>query len=340
MSDGEGIFLTTIKDIAKKAGFSIATVSRVLNNDDNLSVTDSTREKVFQVANQLGYRKKSVQPIIKNIAFLYWLTDKEELEDVYFKTMREEVEKYAKLLNVELTTYKISKGIEQIPKDIEGFIAIGGFSKDELNYLSKITLNGVFIDSTPNPNYFDSVRPDLATITMNAIDYFIAKGHNQIGFIGGTYHDPDTDMEKMDLRERKFREYMREKDLLNEQFIYCNPGFSVNNGYQLMNKAIDQLGEDLPTAFLVAADPIAIGCLQALNEQQIVIPNRVSVIGINNVNVTKYVSPPLTTFHIDIPELSKNAVELLIDRITTNRKYVKTVCISAKLIERKSVNKI
>ncbi|MGW6082695.1 galactan degradation operon transcriptional regulator GanR, partial [Bacillus subtilis] len=108
--------MATIKDIAQEAGFSISTVSRVLNNDESLSVPDETREKIYEAAEKLNYRKKTVRPLVKHIAFLYWLTDKEELEDVYFKTMRLEVEKLAKAFNVDMTTYKIADGIESIPE--------------------------------------------------------------------------------------------------------------------------------------------------------------------------------------------------------------------------------
>ncbi len=76
---------------------------------------------------------------------------------------------------------------------------------------------------------------------MKAIDYFLSKGHTEIGFIGGTYHDPNTDTEKMDIRERKFRRYMEEKGMLNENYIFRNRGFSVENGYNLMKKAILKL---------------------------------------------------------------------------------------------------
>lgn len=330
--------MATIKDVAEKAGYSISTVSRVLNNDESLSVPDETREKIFEVAESLNYRKKTIRTLVKNIAFLYWLTDKEELEDVYFKTMRLEIEKLAKQFNVELTTYKISGGIDAIPENIEGFIAVGSFSDDELTRLRQMTPHGVFIDSTPDPDHFDSVRPDLKQMTRKTVDFLIEKGHEKIGFIGGTYHNPNTDEDEMDVRERTFRDYMREKGLLEEGFIFCRRGFSVENGYHLMDKAVETLGEQLPTAFFTAADPIAVGCLQALNERGVAIPGRVSVIGINNISVAKYVSPPLTTFHIDIKELCKNAIELLLEQILEKRKAVKTLYIGAELVVRKSTN--
>lgn len=330
--------MATIKDIAEKSGYSTSTVSRVLNNDQSLSVSDETREKIYEAAEQLNYRRKTVRLLVKNIAFLYWLTDNEELEDVYFKTMRIELEKMARLYNVELITYKISDGIHQIPDHIEGFIAVGTFSEKELAYLRSITSNGVFLDTSPDPNHFDSVRPDLPQMTRRTIDFLLEKGHTDIGFIGGTYHNPNTDEDELDLRERVFRRYMVKKGLLNEQYIFHRRGFSVDTGYMLMKDAIEQLGDQLPSAFFIAADPIAVGCLQALNEHGIAIPNRVSIISINNISVAKYVSPPLTTFHIDMKEICKNGIQLLLEQVVEKRKLVKTLFIGSELIVRKSTN--
>jgi LacI family transcriptional regulator len=331
-------FMATIKEIAEKSGYSTSTVSRVLNNDQSLSVSDETREKIYEAAEQLNYRRKTVRLLVKNIAFLYWLTDNEELEDVYFKTMRIEIEKMARLYNVELITYKISDGIHQIPDHIEGFIAVGTFSEKELAYLRSITSNGVFLDTSPDPNHYDSVRPDLPQITRKTIDFLVEKGHTEIGFIGGTYHNPNTDEDELDLRERVFRRYMVKKGLLNEQYIFHRRGFSVDTGYTLMKNAIEQLGDQLPSAFFIAADPIAVGCLQALNEYGIAIPNRVSIISVNNISVAKYVSPPLTTFHIDMKEICKNGIQLLLEQVVEKRKLVKTLFIGSELIVRKSTN--
>jgi LacI family transcriptional regulator len=131
---------------------------------------------------------------------------------------------------------------------------------------------------------------------------------------------------------------MEEKGLLKESYIYRRRGFSVDNGYYLMTKAIKELGDDLPTAFFIAADPIAVGCLQALNENQIAIPNRVSIVSINNISIAKYVSPPLTTFHIDTKELCKNAIEMLLEQVVEKRKCVKTLYLGSELVIRKSTN--
>ena len=328
--------MITIKEIAQQAGFSPSTVSRLLSNDPSLSVSPETKQKILNTALSLGYERKYIKTIIEKIALLFWITEIEELEDIYFKDMRLKIEKYANENNMELVTIKKESGISKIPKDINGFIAIGSFSEKEISKLLKITKNGVFIDSNPAPDYYDSVQPNTPSITKKAIDYFIKNGHSNIGFIGGTFHNPNTDLEEKDIREVAFRYYMQKLGYLNEDNIFIEPNFSVDSGYKSAKKAIENLKDKLPTAFFVASDPIAIGVLQALNEYNIPVPSRVSVISINNIDVSKYVSPPLSTFNIDINELCKTAINLLSERIIEDRKLQKTIYLNCELIIRKS----
>ena len=328
--------MITIKEIAQQAGFSPSTVSRLLSNDPSLSVSPETKQKILNIALSLGYERKYIKTIIEKIALLFWITEIEELEDIYFKDIRLKIEKYANENNMELVTIKKESGISKIPKDINGFIAIGSFSEKEISKLLKITKNGVFIDSNPAPDYYDSVQPNTPLITKKAIDYFIENGHSNIGFIGGTFHNPNTDLEEKDIREISFRYYMQKLGYLNEDNIFIEPNFSVDSGYKSAKKAIENLKDKLPTAFFVASDPIAIGVLQALNEYNIPVPSRVSVISINNIDVSKYVSPPLSTFNIDINELCKTAINLLSERIIEDRKLQKTIYLNCELIIRKS----
>ena len=328
--------MITIKEIAQQAGFSPSTVSRLLSNDPSLSVSPETKQKILNTALSLGYERKYIKTIIEKIALLFWITEIEELEDIYFKDMRLKIEKYANENNMELVTIKKESGISKIPKDINGFIAIGSFSEKEISKLLKITKNGVFIDSNPAPDYYDSVQPNTPLITKKAIDYFIKNGHSNIGFIGGTFHNPNTDLEEKDIREVAFSYYMQKIGYFNEDNIFIEPNFSVDSGYKSAKKAIENLKDKLPTAFFVASDPISIGVLQALNEYNIPVPSRVSVISINNIDVSKYVSPPLSTFNIDINELCKTAINLLSERIIEDRKLQKTIYLNCELVVRKS----
>lgn len=330
--------MATLQKIADEANVSITTVSRVLNEDPTLTVREETRDRVYEAAIRLGYKSANFKPLIRNIAFLFWFTEQEELEDVYFKEMRQEIFDQAKLNNFNITMYTIEDGIESVPTDINGFIGVGGFSEEELDYLHSITENGVFIDTTPDMLHYDSVRPDLYQAVDRAIDLFVEGGHTKIGFIGGTFYDRDTKKDMMDSRERRFREQVEKRGLLEEKYIFVKRGFTFKTGIELMKKAIRTLGEDLPSAFLIAADPIAIGSLQELNKQGIKIPTQVSVISINDISLSKFVSPPLTTFYIDMKSLVTNAMQLLVERVVEGRTYRKKLFIETELKVRKSAD--
>lgn len=328
--------MTTLKKVALDAHVSIATVSRILNNDPMLSVTEETRRRVIQSAQKLGYLKKTPRPPIQNIAFLYWLTEQTELEDVYFREMREEIQKEAKKYNVEITTYHIENGIENIPESIQGFIAVGNFKKEELDKLKRITQNGVFIDTSPDTTRFDSVRPDLFEITDQGVNYLIELGHKEIGFIGGTYVDRNLDIDLPDIRENEFRRKMLEVGNLEEKYIFSQRGFTFQTGVDLMENAVEELGDKMPTAFFVASDAIALGCLQVLNKRGYSVPNRVSIISINDISLAKYVTPPLTTFHINMKALVSNAMKLLAEQVIEGRTYRKKLFIESDLVVRKT----
>lgn len=327
--------MATIRDIASDAGVSTTTASRVLNNDPKISVSSETRSKIFCSARKLGYQKKPLHPQGGTVALLYWITDKEELEDIYFKSIRLEVEKQARLRNVTVQKYKSEDGVKAIDPKTSAFFAIGHFSREELDYIHSITPNGVFIDTSPDERLFDSVTSNFPLMIRQMVDYFRSQGHQKIGFIGGRDY-----ANRMDARERAFRDITGEYSILNESWIFITDNFSVNGGYQTAKCAIKQYGDSLPTAFCVASDPIAIGALQAFNEKGWQIPQRVSFFSINNISVTKYVSPPLTTFHIDIPLLCQTAFELLEDRMKTHRTLTKSVMVSASPVFRKSIQKL
>ncbi|WP_314066598.1 LacI family DNA-binding transcriptional regulator [uncultured Vagococcus sp.] len=328
--------MVTIKEIAKQSGYSSSTVSRLLKDDPTLSITSDTKQKILKTALKLGYERAKIQTIMEKVALLFWISDREELEDVYFKQMRLAIETYAQKNNMEICLIKHEDGLEAIPKDINGFIGIGAYSAKEVAYLHQLCPFGVFVDMNPDPDLFDSVQPDTKRITRKAIDYFIENNHQQIGFIGGTYHNPNTESDEMDNREIAFREYMTKKSLLNEAYVFGEKHFSVQDGYDVATHAIETLKGQLPTAFFVASDPIAVGVLQALNEHHVAIPADVAIISVNNIDVAKYVSPPLTTFHIDLDELCKTAIDLLADQLISARVTKKQVFISSELIVRKS----
>lgn len=328
--------MVTIKDISKASGFSQAVISRLFRGDETLSITPKTRKKIITTALAMGYDRGKIKTSLEKIAIFFWLDENQLLQDLYYKKAKEALLKYSKLVNLELVFITPKQGIQTITDDISGFISFGFMSSKELQSLKNRNLRGVVIEMNPLTDDFDTVKPDTDRITRKSIDNFINSGFTKIGFIGGHYHDPETHQEGMDSREKEFRDYLSTKDLLRNNYIFTSGLFTVDEGYKLAMKMVQECRDDLPQACLIASDTIAIGVLQALNEVGIRIPDQLAIISINDDEFAKLVSPPLTTYRIEMEEIAKTALDTLTDQFLYPRKITKTILLGAELIVRKS----
>ena len=326
--------MATIKEIAEIVGVSSAAVSRVLNYDEGISVSEETREAIFATAEKIGYKKKVIYPKIENVALLYFTDNEDELEDVFYRGVREEVIKQAKKMNIRLQIYDRRDGMSVIPRDLNAFIAVGWLTRKEINQLYKICPRGVFIGTSPDEKLFDAVRPNMDSFVTQMVDYFVEKGHKKIGFIGGSDRNIDTGKPSMDIREWSFRQSVAYYHCLEEEYILISEKFTVDEGYRMGKELLKK--SSLPTALGVASDTLAVGVLQALNEKGIQVPEQMALFSINDVNIAKYLSPPLTTIHIDIPCICETALDLLRNRVLYGGKVTKLIFVNGIPIFRKS----
>ena len=326
--------MATIKEIAEIVGVSSAAVSRVLNYDEGISVSEETREAIFATAEKIGYKKKVIYPKIENVALLYFTDNEDELEDVFYRGVREEVIKQAKKMNIRLQIYDRRDGMSVIPRDLNAFIAVGWLTRKEINQLYKICPRGVFIGTSPDEKLFDAVRPNMDSFVTQMVDYFVEKGHKKIGFIGGSDRNIDTGKPSMDIREWSFRQSVAYYHCLEEEYILISENFTVDEGYRMGKELLKK--SSLPTALCIASDTLAVGVLQALNEKGIQVPEQMAFFSINDVNIAKYLSPPLTTIHIDIPCICETALDLLRNRVLYGGKVTKLIFVNGIPIFRKS----
>ena len=131
-------------------GVSSSAVSRVLNYDEGISVSDETREAIFATAEKIGYKKRVIYPKIENVALLYFVDHEDELEDVFYDGVKDEIIKQAKKMNIQLSIYDRKDGMDHVPKDLSAFIAIGWLTRKEINALYKRCKRGVFIGTSPD----------------------------------------------------------------------------------------------------------------------------------------------------------------------------------------------
>lgn len=328
--------MVTIKDVSEISGYSSATISRLFKGDETLAITPATKKKIISTALAIGYDRSKIKTTLHKIAVLFWLSQEQIMEDVYFRNLKEALEKYSKVANMELEFIDQESGIKSISEDISGFIALGSISRQELIELHQKGYKGVVRGINPMPKLFDTVDSNTREMTREAIDYFLNEGFTKIGMIGGKYLNPDTGIEELDNRERAFREYLGGKGLLEDKFIFTRGNFSIDTGFTLAQEMVDTLKDDLPEACFIASDTIAVGALQGFNDKGIFLPSEMSIISVNDYDMAKYVSPPLTTFHIDIDEMAKSTIDLLSDQLVYPRNITKTILLGANLTIRKS----
>lgn len=118
--------------------------------------------------------------------------------------------------------------------------------------------------------------------------------------------------------------------------MFVNGPFSVDNGYKLGKEILKKCKDDLPEAFLVASDTLAVGVLQAFNEENVIVPRDTQILSINNSNIVKYVSPPLSSYDIDQQEMVDMALRMLTSLIIRPDRPHIDVNMNTKLIVRKS----
>ncbi|WP_057490986.1 LacI family DNA-binding transcriptional regulator [Streptococcus orisasini] len=305
--------MATLKDIAKLARVSPAAVSRVLNRDETLSVSEETRHRILSIADELGYTKHqksgNFTKARQKIAVVQWYSEHEELNDLYYYTIRIGLEKRAQELDYEILRF-FNNDILTLSENVVGIIAIGKFSSQQIAKLESYTDKLVFVDSDTLTAGHPCVTTDFDHSVIKVIDHFLQKGLSKIGMIAGEEKTADGKESLIDQRFRTFKNYAHEKGIYKSHYVYIGE-FSSQSGYELMSKAIHDLGNDLPQAFFVANDTLAIGALRALQEAAIAVPQRVSIISFNDTSLTRQVFPTLSSITVYTQEMGRIAVDVL-----------------------------
>lgn len=326
--------MATIKDIAKLAGVSPATVSRVLNYDPELSVGIETKQKVFEAAEELNYtkHKKNVKTTKAKIVLVQWYDEVEELEDIYYLSIRLGIEKKADELGFEL----IKRSLEDLNSEqADGILALGKFTKEQADHLFEVNTNLLFVDFDALDLGYNSLVIDFHQSISSVLTYLIQRGHQEIGIIAGEEYARGSHELLEDKRLTIFKEELAQKKLLNEAFILKAP-FKVTSGYEVMKQFLKQHPKNFPSAFFTSSDALAIGALKAIQEVGLKVPGDISVIGFNDISVAKYVSPSLSTIKIHTEWMGELAVETIHSIIYEQAPMARKITIATELIERAS----
>ncbi|GIP35375.1 LacI family DNA-binding transcriptional regulator [Paenibacillus sp. J2TS4] len=323
--------MPTLKEIAQHAGFSISTVSRVLNNDTSRHISIETKTKIWKVAKDLGYVASQTTKASTRKTATGGRTDFRQVGCIvsvpqnkynhpYFSPILEGIEKKLSELNCSLA-YVITmneiegeKAMRRLLQDtkLDGLIIVEGINQELYETIKKLVpaIVGIDIaDPTVPVISYDRVQAAKA-----AVRHLMGQGHRRIGFIGGAGMTGDLEREK---RYRGYREALQEAGMEVDARWVINAGWDVNVSYSRMVELLDTEAE-LPTAIFAASDMMAISAMRAVTERGMRIPQDMAFVGLDNIEVSQYTSPPLSTIHIPKSEIGMMAAKVLVDQLDGN----------------------
>ena len=329
--------MATLTDIANLAGVSISTVSRVLNKDETLSVTEDTRHRILTIADEIGYTKhKTINNSKKEkyqVAIIQWVSEEHELDDIYYYNIRLGIEKRAYELD-----YEVLRFFNDIPsslgEEVIGVLCIGKFSKSQISDFEALGTPLVFVDSDTLTQGHPCITTDFENGVQTALQYLKNQGCQSIGLLTG--EEKTTDLQEIipDSRRRAYRNFCIEEGIYDANLI-LKGNFSALSGYELI-KAKLETQEKLPDAFFAASDSLAIGALRAFQEANLIVPDQIQIISFNDTIMANQVFPPLSCVTVYTEEMGRTAMDVLNKQVLAPREIPTLTMLGTKLTLRES----
>lgn len=340
--------MVTLKEVAAKAGVSPAAASRVLNHDRNFSVSEETRNRIQEAAEELGYKVRADQnkdiaiclPKGKIGVFLLY-SEVSEIEDSYYQIIRlnikNELEKNG-LRVKEIFLETLESGIQHF-SEFQGVILVGHpgiwFRASELRIMMKETSVPIVcadFELEEGELKADYVINDFDGIVRKALDCFRSNGYRDIGYVG-TYGIEIYGSLRADKRYLAFKKMLKEENNFQEEFVWLTNYCRVKDGYELGKKILKEKRK-MPRAIFIENDNLAIGFLRALKEHKISVPNEVALIGCNDQQAAAFVSPPLTSVKIYNDITGVMSARLLMEKMMTQREEGVKIIVPNRLMIR------
>jgi DNA-binding LacI/PurR family transcriptional regulator len=325
------------REIAQRAGVSVSTVSRVLNNSSG--IRDELRQRVVAAALELGWAGVTPHPqnVLRHVSIVTPATPGSTLDPfntdvlggVEAECRRQGIQlNYAVLDHDPEQKSAILAKLEQI--NIDGLLLLGIDDSALLEHILAEELPAVIINAEHPLLPIDAFLPNNQAGSLIAMQYLIAHGHRQIMHI--THRGRSTIRRRHD----QYRAALEEAGIAYDPTLVLDVPLSPETVYAEMQRFLAS-GPPPFTAIFCANDLAAIGALRALQEAGYRIPNDVSIIGYDDLSLAAFLSPPLTTIRIERQELGARAVRGLIERAANPSQTPIRVELATRLIERQSV---
>lgn len=301
----------TLKDVADQAGVSLATASLALNNSSKVKA--ETFKRVHQIAQKLNYIPNArAQALVKRATKTIGLIIPEMVNPFFAEltqAIKDTVIKEGYNIILCCTDYKSEEEVKYINMFKSGQVDGAIFScmgdlmqkNDEMVLdLAKNYIPVVYVErDSPNHQIIPIIKSDLKDGAYQATKYLIELGHREIGFVGQSSE-----------RMEGYRQCITQHQIaLNQQFVFYN--YITIEGGIAVGKKLLKLAQR-PTALVCLNDEMAIGVIQALTHGGIQVPQDISIIGTDNIKISNFYNPPLTTINVPKTEMGKKAGNILL----------------------------
>lgn len=337
---------TTIKEVAKVAGVSPTAVSLAMNGKPGIS--KKTREKILQVVKRMEFTPNEISRRLLfkrtgNIAVLMdgdlSLLDQSFYSELNNQILREcELHRYNVIYCTAAVEDNAAVALPNVIKsrDVDGIIVMGYLDPRIVQKTRAYDCPIVIVDNyLPDPGVCNVVF-DYTQAAVSAMEFLIACGHEKIGYIGSDIGGT--------LKYFSQQTFLGYKGVL-EKYNMAVPAAWMQMGAmdeytagEEMNKILKS--NSLPTAVLCSGDIYAIGAMRSVKARGLKIPEDISVIGIDDILLSQYVEPALTTIRVNRKSLAELAVQELVKSIEKEEARDQVICSDSSLIERSSVRKL
>lgn len=345
--------MVTLKEIARIAGVSPATVSRVLNQDPTLSVMEDTRQRVLRTAQELGYQtvqqryqaahpQEEPEPPIreKRIGIAQMFENEQLLEDIYYLMLKSVVDEVC--FERRWSTCTLLRNAEGhfVKNDdlpLDGIVAIGRFTQGEIDDFHTYTDNLVFLDSTPDEEKYYSIVPNYQLAVRQVLHSLWQHGYERVAFLGSVYTFGPKKELTMDPRFYYYKNSLRERGTFAQELVLdCE--MNSASSYAVVSRYLSE-GKPLPEAIFAASDVVAPGLLRALREAGYQVPRDVGIITFNNTSLSRLAQPPLDSVEVFLRENADSAA-ICMEMLWQKKTHPKQIIISCRLEERGSVRNL
>jgi LacI family transcriptional regulator len=324
----------TIYDVAKYAGVSAATVSKVLNGTGRISKDTSVR--VAHAIEELQYHPSMIaRALKKNRTYSIGLLVP-DITNPFYAALARAVEDealsrdyFVLVCSTDNTSQREGRQLELLMrKQLDGLIIAtsGAISNNVPEMLLEDGMRVVFIDPVVPHTPYPMVATDHYSGSYQATEHLLQLGHRKLAI----FAEPLLLRPSLE-RLRGFSAALEAYGLPHDSSPVLSQGFGAQAGYELAQRML--LSDDLPTAVFATNDLIALGALQKFHEAGVSIPDQLSLVGYDDIPVAQLVSPPLTTVAQPLAELSRLAIEYVLAGPSS---YAMTTLLSPKLVVRNS----